>query len=175
MKAQAKVRGHNPPTVTSGALWGPPGNNSSRYRYRLWRVWEEGKRVLFIMLNPSTADAEKDDPTVHRCGSYARAWGFGSLEVVNLFALRSTDPKALRTHDVPTGEGNGFHIRQAAREAQLIVCAWGCHGDFLGQGEFIRTFLQANGHKLHVFGLTKGGFPKHPLYLKADLMPVEWK
>jgi hypothetical protein len=112
------------PTLTApegGAIFDGP------YRYRLWRGPESAPngRVLFVMLNPSTADATLDDQTIRRCRYFTRREGFDRLDVVNLFGLRSRDPQALRYHDDPIGPNNDWHIRDAAAVADLIVVAWG--------------------------------------------------
>src|SRR5579885_902200 len=98
-----------------------------RYRYTLTRVWgdQAGERCAFILLNPSTADAEKDDPTIRRCISYARRWGFAGLEILNLFAWRSTDPRALRMVPDPVGPMNLANIVAVTRSTPRIVCGWG--------------------------------------------------
>src|SRR4051794_16373452 len=110
--------------VVSDAVLSPDG----QYRYRLERTWEaRAGTVTWIMLNPSTADAEVDDPTLTRCLSFTRAAGWGRLLVVNLFALRSTDPAQLAQHADPVGPRNLDHVREALQEANLIVAAWGAH------------------------------------------------
>src|SRR5688500_11357729 len=100
-------------------------DRSGRYRYRLWRRWGDGGAVAFVMLNPSTADAERDDPTIRRCGGFARAWGFGSMVVVNLFALRSSDPQRLRRARDPVGRENDRHIIDVTGTSDAVVLAWG--------------------------------------------------
>jgi hypothetical protein len=145
-----------------------------RYRYRLDRWWEGGEgRVCWIMLNPSTADATQDDPTIRRCITFSKAWGYASLVVVNLFALRATDPKALR---LPAGAfqdeylsiigpENDDTILAAEAESQRVVAAWGNHGSLHGRGADVREMLRTQ--PLHL-GLTKTGEPRHPLYARAD-------
>ncbi|MCA9774331.1 MAG: DUF1643 domain-containing protein, partial [Myxococcales bacterium] len=99
------------------------------YRYGLIRLWDAARpRALFIMLNPSTADAEREDPTIRRCIGFARTWGFGSMEAVNLFAYRTTDPARLPLHPAPIGPANDAAIARAAGRAGTIVLAWGHHG-----------------------------------------------
>jgi hypothetical protein len=180
--------------IGRGASRSPCG----RYRYRLWREWRgthdpknwrwegfndgagepvgEPKSCLFIMLNPSTADAYDDDPTIRRCVGFARRWRYERLEVVNLFAFRATDPRDLLTlnhDDDPVGPGNLHNVRAAADRAGLIVCAWGAHGGHIGQDETLLGWL--GDRPRFALGLTKGGHPKHPLYLPADSRLVEFR
>src|SRR5689334_18589152 len=116
---------------TGGALFDPTG----RYRYRLWRQWDPAKpAVAFVMLNPSTADATTDDPTIRRCFGFAQGWGFGRLEVVNLFALRATDPRELARHPDPVGPANDAHIAAALALTDQAVAAWGCGGALRERG-----------------------------------------
>ncbi|MFI4897265.1 MAG: DUF1643 domain-containing protein [Phycisphaerales bacterium JB059] len=144
------------------------------YRYTLHRRWAPaGGRVCFCLLNPSTADEFKLDPTLTRCLGYARRWGFHAMEVVNIFALRSTDPGALREHDDPVGPGNDRAIRLAARRADRVVVGWGAHGALLGRGEQVARLLTDLCRPL-CLGLTNAGAPRHPLYLRKDLEPIEY-
>ena len=147
------------------------------YRYRLERcepVSEpragRGGTVTFVMLNPSVADNWRDDPTVHRCLGYAMAWGAGRLVVVNLFALVSTDPAALRTHRDPVGPENDEAIDRAVREADTVVCAWGVHGALRGRAADVLARIP----RPMALGITKGGEPKHPLYLRGGLRPMPY-
>lgn len=141
------------------------------YRYALFRGWEEGREsVLFVMLNPSTADAERDDPTVRRCVAYAKRWGFRSMVVVNLYALRATNPRALLKHPEPIGELNDRHISAHALGASRIVCAWGNHGT--GRSQAVVDMLIGAGHHLYCLDVNLTGEPVHPLYQKSDLEPL---
>lgn len=138
-----------------------------RYRYALWRMWDEERPiVLFVCLNPSAADEARDDPTVRRCLGYARAWGFGGLRLANLFALRATDPAALRRADDPTGPANDRWIARMAQGASRVVLAWGNQGG--ERGDAVRARLPDP----HCLRLTRSGQPAHPLYLPASLVPV---
>jgi len=145
----------------AGAVFDP----GARYRYRLWRRWAPGHQVLFVMLNPSTADAERDDPTIRRCAGFARAWGFAGMTVVNLFALRATDPARLRRARDPVGRDNDSHIAAAAAAADTVVVAWGIHGDLRARDRAVLALLAP--HRPRCLGLTCGGHPRHPLYLPA--------
>lgn len=141
-------------------------DETGAYRYLLTRRWSQGPTVLFVMLNPSTADAEIEDPTVRRCVNYAKAWGYGCLEVVNIFALRSTDPSLLYTATDPIGTDNDRFILEAAARAELIIAAWGTHGKIKGRGKEVLQLLRK--HFVYCLGLTSEGFPRHPLYLRKD-------
>lgn len=145
------------------------------YRYRLIRVWEpQGERALFVMLNPSTATETQNDPTVERCERRARALGFGSFAVANIFAYRATDPKVMRAASDPVGPGNDAAIAEMAAQADRIICAWGTHGLHLGRGAAVEALLRATGRDLHHLGLSKGGLPKHPLYIGYETQPDLW-
>ena len=148
-----------------------------QYRYRLWRVWgqpQQARRLCMVMLNPSTADEFKNDPTVERCCRRARMWGFDRLDVVNIFALRSTDPKGLYQCADPVGQANDAAILQAAQAADMTVAAWGNHGQLGGRGEAVMNLLQQAGVELHVLKLSKAGQPVHPLYqpYSAQAVPL---
>lgn len=136
------------------------------YRYYLWREWDAAApTVTFVLLNPSTADAEHDDPTLRRCVGFARRWGCGRLELLNLFALRATSPAELRRAADPVGPENDTILR-AARG--VIVVGWGNHGALHGRD---REVLGLLGEVL-VLGFTKQGQPRHPLYVRGDWSPL---
>ncbi len=126
--------------------------------------------MTFIMLNPSRADAELNDPTIRRCIGFAQAWGYGALEVVNLFAYRATRPQELRQAADPVGESCDRILLESARSAQMILLAWGNHGQYQNRGKVVIKLL-AEFETLHSLGLTKRGEPRHPLYLKRDTQP----
>ena len=144
------------------------------YRYLLVRTWASGPRVLFVMLNPSTATEAQNDPTVERCERRARALGFGSFAVANIFAYRATDPKVMRAVVDPVGPENDAVIGQSAAQADRVICAWGTHGLHLGRGAAVEGLLRQAGLPLYHLGLSKGGMPKHPLYIGYDTQPVLW-
>lgn len=146
------------------------------YRYLLTRVWaeegEKAKTVTFIMLNPSTADADIDDPTVRRCVSFAEDWGFNSLLIANLFAFRTSYPAKLLKAEDPIGPGNLRTLAMAAKIADQVVCAW---GDVVKKktieaySDHFRSVCSILGpQNPQCLGTTKHGAPKHPLYLPAD-------
>lgn len=124
------------------------------------------------MLNPSTATETEDDPTILRCEKRARMLGFGAMKVVNLFALRQTDPALLRRADAPEGPENRAVLLEAAAWADVIICAWGVHGAHLGQGARVLRDLARFQEKLRVLGLTRDGHPRHPLYVSYGTVPV---
>jgi len=127
------------------------------------------------MLNPSTADEKKLDPTCSRARDYAERWGYGALFVTNVFAFRSTDPDRLRTIEDPVGPGNDAAIVKAAKASALVVCAWGNHGAYLFRSREILGKLRANNISLHVLRLNANGEPAHPLYLPGALKPSAWE
>jgi hypothetical protein len=154
---------HKPIFIDKGVIF----DYTKRYRYKLWRTWGDGGRLAhFIMLNPSTADAEILDPTVTRCLRFALAWSCDGLVVTNIFALRSTDPKALYAEEDPIGDDTDAYVRAAADRCDINVCAWGVHGAYLDRGKIMTELLQP--YQPKCFGVTKDGHPKHPLYLKHD-------
>jgi hypothetical protein len=137
------------------------------YRYELTRRWTSGSFVTWIMLNPSTADASTDDPTIRRCSGFARLWGFGAMAVVNLFALRATDPRELKASDDPVGPQNDDAIHDAVVKSRLTVAAWGAHGSLHDRAAEV-VELVAELRPLYCLGQTRYGHPRHPLYLAAS-------
>ena len=145
------------------------------YRYSLTRDWDREKPVtLWVMLNPSTATHLEDDPTIRRCQGFSRAWGQGGIIVANIFALRSTDPKALYDHPDPIGPGNDEVIELLARNPRVesVVAAWGAHGDLDGRGQAVARLLARVAGVVHALSTTKSGQPGHPLYLGAETRPI---
>jgi len=144
-----------------------------RWRYLLWRRWDPSRPVAnFLMLNPSTADEFKLDPSCTRARNYAERWGYGGLIVTNIFGWRATDPRVMRSVKDPVGSGNDAAIVRAAREAKIVVCAWGTHGEHLGRGEEVVQLLSREGVSLHSLRVTADGYPSHPLYLPQTLTPA---
>lgn len=149
-----------------------------RYRYALERTFARGDRaVLFIGLNPSTATAETNDPTVRRAIGFARAWRFDRLLLGNVFAFRSTDPRGLRTVADPIGPDNDRHLLELANRAERIVCAWGVHATLNDRERKVVELLRDAGfeHRLCHLGVTKDGHPKHPLYLSSSTRLQPWR
>ena len=150
-------------------------SDCEQYRYSLTRVWDPtAQRVVFVMLNPSTATEVQNDPTIHRCEQRARSLGFGGFRAVNIFALRATDPRDMKAADDPEGPDNINALIEAATWADTIIAAWGVHGEHRAQGPAIAAKLHAAGHALNHLGLTKAGHPRHPLYLPYSAKPVLW-
>ena len=140
-----------------------------RYRYALWRTWNQSKpSVLFIGLNPSTADEANDDPTLRRCINYAKAWGYGGVCIANLFAYRATKPNDLLARKRVLGKDNNLWLIKLASEAGLVIAAWGNHGRYQHRASQVKSMIRP----LHYLKLTKQGQPSHPLYLKAELTPL---
>lgn len=153
------------------------------YRYLLRRkVGVQRTTCLFIMLNPSTADEKRNDPTVSRCIGFAKHWGFGRLEVCNIFAYRATDPGELyqlseyypANYNIANGPENIDYIRHAVVRADRVVCAWGNHGELFNRGIEVRNLVMNEGKFPLAFKITNKGQPIHPLYQKADAPLITW-
>lgn len=144
-------------------------SSCGRYRWWLRRTWPggNGEVVCFIMLNPSTADADMDDPTIRRCIGFAQAWGFSTLSVRNLFPWRATDPTELLAAKDPTGGSRGDIEVVGGCTAHVAVAAWGAHP--LAEQRAARICAQIArtypGKQLMCLGTTKHGHPRHPLYV----------
>lgn len=156
-----------------------------RYRWWLRREWTNWlpngelapvKGVCcFVMLNPSTADALQDDPTIRRCIGFAKSWGYHTLTVRNLFAFRATDPRELHStlHENVSGAPRNDQELIAALTADLTVIAWGAAVPVNRDTVVLRLFRETFPKKpLYCLGTTKGGYPRHPLYVRADQQPV---
>lgn len=140
------------------------------YRYELRRGWgtDAEPKICWVMLNPSTADATKDDPTVRLCRGFSNRWGFGSMVIVNLFAFRSPHPKVLVAHSSPIGPHNDAAILGAATEADRVMAAWGVHGAHLTRGAKVTQMLTSAGFELWCLGTTKSGAPRHPRFVVPE-------
>jgi hypothetical protein len=147
-------------------------SDCQQYRYELRRVWDESKPlVLFIGLNPSTADGETEDNTSRVCINYARRWGYGGLLLGNLFAYRSTDQSALYTAPDPVGPKNDKWLKKLQDEAKLVICAWSGTGSYKDRDTTVLHFLR----NPHCLIKLKSGHPGHPLYKRSDLQPVPYE
>lgn len=146
------------------------------YRYWLSRYWDDNKDVVgWIMLNPSTADHRKDDPTIRRCIGYAKDWGYGGIMVVNLFAFRTSSPKDLLKAEYPIsgnsgdwkGKQNDYWLKTSTAHCKIIIAAWGGNGSYLNRGQQVIEMFP----DLMYLKLNSDKQPAHPLYLKGDLKP----
>jgi len=164
--------------ITKGTdLAGAVFDDTGQYRYQLWRrespAWlqsngRQQRTILWVMLNPSTADEQQLDPTLRRCANYSHGWGFTAWEVCNLFAFRATDPKRMLSVVDPVGEDNDGMILEAAQRADQIVAGWGGHGTHRGRDIGVTALLKSTGKPVYCLK-TVGIFsqPAHPLYLPA--------
>jgi hypothetical protein len=165
------IRQHTLGDAPSEAVY----STCERYRYVLTRIWDDARsRVLFVMLNPSTATEMRNDPTVERCERRARALGHGAFRVCNIFAFRATDPRVMRAQADPVGPDNDSAIVQGCAWADAVICAWGAHGAWLDRGAQVAALVRASGRPVLHLGLTAGGQPRHPLYIAYDRQPQPW-
>jgi len=152
----------------SQAVFGP----GRVHRYLLTRQWGTGPALVMVMLNPSTADATRDDQTIIRCKGFARREGCGQLIVVNLFALRSTDPRVLAGHPDPVGAASDAVITWICKPGRPVIAAWSAHGHLNGRDSQVAEMLRDAGIELSCLGVTKSGCPRHPARLPANT-PIE--
>ncbi|WP_209505092.1 MULTISPECIES: DUF1643 domain-containing protein [unclassified Ruegeria] len=165
------TRSHTKGDAPSTAIY----SDCEKYRYSLTRIWDpEGRKALFVMLNPSTATEVQNDPTVERCERRARALGFGAFQVTNIFAWRDTDPRKMRAAADPVGPENDAAILDGVQWADQVIAAWGTHGAHLERGPAVEALLRGTGQSLFHLGLTKDGHPKHPLYIAYTQQPELW-
>jgi hypothetical protein len=158
-------------------------SDCGRYRYLLWRSWgpDDSPRAVFLMLNPSTAGAKMDDPTIRKCIGFARRWGCGGLDVVNLFAWRATDPRELARLSmlVAVGDRNADYIAHAMRPGSTVVCAWGSCGNAAVK-KMVRERLVVVKKQLRLLAATQclgravDGNPRHPLMLGYGTQLEPW-
>lgn len=165
-----EIREFRTQTVASVAVYSDCG----AYRYRLSRRWGSGRTVNFIMLNPSVADEQKNDPTVERCERRARFMGFGGFSVTNIFAWRDTDPRAMRRAPAPEGPENNSVLLAEAASAHQAIAAWGTHGAHRNRGPQTEVILRDAGILLFHLGLSRHGHPRHPLYVPYAQQPILW-
>lgn len=143
----------------SGAIF----SEDRRYRYQLWRIWDESKhKIMFIGLNPSTANESTDDPTIRRVIRFAKDWGYGGVLMGNLFALISPYPNDLFTSNDPLGD-NDKHLKVMVESAEKVVFAWGAFSQAVNREAEVSSWIDG-----YCLGKNKDGSPKHPLYLKSD-------
>ena len=165
------TRTHDDAGTWSSAVY----SDCETYRYMLRRDWAgSGPHLIYILLNPSTASAEKNDPTIERCERRARAAGFAGFSVANIFAFRATYPRALRHSADPVGPENDAVLAGISAGGDRILCGWGAHGALFGRGGEIADMLRRQGRDLWHLGLTKAGHPRHPLYIGYAQKPQPW-
>ncbi|MBD2102006.1 DUF1643 domain-containing protein [Leptolyngbya sp. FACHB-261] len=157
-------------------------DSTGHYRYNLWREWNEGPRLVFVMLNPSTANETKNDPTIRRCIGFAQAWGYGAVEVVNLFAYRSTRPEQLSRVADPIGPENDRYLLAAQERAQMLLFAWGNQGVLQQRHQAVLKLLRPRfqsckpSYELgYCLGMTQVGQPRHPLYVRSETAPIPYQ
>jgi hypothetical protein len=154
-------------------------SDCGKYRYRLDRELGDGYRVVGIMVNPSTADAETDDATIRKWLGFARRNGWGRVTIGNKFAFRATDIKRLREAGDRIGPDNDRYLEQIMREADLLIVAWGTLGkipeSLRSRWKDIVRMADHAGRKLHCFGTAQDGHPLHPLMLGYDTKVIEWE
>lgn len=149
-----------------------------RFRYSLSRVWDhEGPRVCWLMLNPSTADANVDDPTIRKCVKFSRRLGYGGMVAVNLYAYRATDPEDLHDAEDPVGPENVRYIEAALRQTCGSIAAWGEGIPKIRAGMrlCIDRLFEWGYTRWSCLGMNKSGMPKHPLYVRDDARLLEWR
>lgn len=146
--------------ITKGAHFSECG----KFRYRLWRRWSEGRALVFIMLNPSTADGLSDDHTIRKCVWFAKMFGYGAIEVVNLFAYCATKPSALKTAGFPVGPDNDMHLNAVLSGSGAVVCAWGVNAKGLPRVAEVMQLVHDHYHDAYALRQSDG-VPHHPLML----------
>jgi hypothetical protein len=148
-------------------------SNCGKFRYSLKREWLGGDGIVaFIMLNPSTADATQDDPTIRRCIGFAKAWRYAGIEVVNLYAFRATRPADMFAAEDPVGPENDAHIVEACTRAGLVIVAWGAIA--ARRRDRVAAARAMIRRDIYALGLTSAGDPRHPLYVRGDAQPIRW-
>jgi hypothetical protein len=145
-----------------------------QYRYRLERRWGTGKVWVFILINPSIANATRPDPTITRLVTRAKMNGAGGIVVLNLFALVSTKPTGLKLVDDPVGPENDAHLLAVCQEASEVICGWGTNGKLFGRDQVVLKMLADHGIVTKALFINDDGTPKHPLYCGYDLQPIPY-
>lgn len=168
--------------VNENIQCGATFSNCRKWRYTLYRTWDKFKPVcMFIGLNPSTADEFVNDPTINRCMLFAQRWGYGQLIMTNIFSFRATDPRIMKQCPDPIGPDNDYWLKYSAIMTSvkkfpgegIIVAAWGSYGSYMDRGDSVYNLIIEIG-KIYILGKTKKDHPRHPLYLKNDIVPYEW-
>jgi hypothetical protein len=142
------------------------------YRYTLTRTWDSSAEPLvFILLNPSTADASQNDPTIRRCIGFAKRWGFGGIVVVNLYAYRARNPRDMLAADDPVGTDNDRIIAEVV-DGNTVVAAWGTNARHERVAEVLELIPRTK--RLLALEITKYGHPRYPLYVLGEAQPLPW-
>ena len=142
-----------------------------KYRYVLSRIWDESKpTVMFIGLNPSTADETEDDPTIRRCINFATSWGYGGVYMLNLFAFRATEPRVMKEAENPIGNDNNKYLEEYSNKCDKVVCAWGNDGNYKNRSKEVLSKI----NNLYYLKLNQSGEPAHLLYLSCSLVPTKF-
>ena len=148
--------------------YGADFSECRKYRYTLWRFWDKNlPKIMFLGLNPSTADEVNNDPTVTRCINYSKLWGYGGMYMMNIFAYRTTYPVELKKAKMPIGKDNDFWILKISGKVDKCIGAWGNDGEFIDRHKTICEIIP----ELYCLKINNSGQPSHPLYLKSDLTP----
>lgn len=142
-----------------------------KYRYKLWRIWDDTKPiVMFIGLNPSTANEFDSDPTITRCINFAKSWGYGGMYMCNLYTYVSTDPKKLQTSGEDLSINNRI-LLETKLECEIVVFCWGCFKGIDKRAQLVAEIFD----EPYCIRITKSGKPEHPLYLPSDLKPIRFE
>ncbi len=167
-----------------GDLWGPLIKTEAvfspcmAYRYWLEGKWSDSPALIVWMLNPSTADQSRLDPTIAGLIKRAKAWGYGAVVVINLFAYRATDPGDMKKAADPIGPANDLFTDIALARAYdsgfPVICGWGNHGGHMERSDWARAIAAERGASLAAFNITASGQPQHPLYIPHDIRPQPW-
>lgn len=152
---------------TSGATF----SDDCAYRYRLWRRWDEGDTLGWVLLNPSTADETESDPTLTRCIDFSKRFGYGSLVIVNLFGYQTSEPSEMKQREDPVGPENDEHLRTVCEAVDTIIAGWGNSGEHEERAITVAQMLEG---KLHALAVNQTGHPRHPLYVSKDTEPVPY-
>ncbi|NEQ52785.1 MAG: DUF1643 domain-containing protein [Leptolyngbya sp. SIO3F4] len=162
--------------VTNSPVGSAIFDSSHKYRYCLTRSWPANhvSQVTFIMLNPSQANAEQDDPTLRACSQFAKAWGYTQLTVVNLFAYRTSKPENLASETDPIGPSNDRYLLAATDASKQVILAWGNWGTLLNRAQAVVQLLKPYRSKLYCLSYNRSGQPRHPLYIKRNTTPLAW-
>ena len=145
-------------------------DKTGQYRYQLDRRWQDdGATVAFIMLNPSTADEKRDDPTLRACIQFAQRWEYAALSVVNLFGYRTPHPNVLKTAEDPVGPENDEYVMRVVDAAEKVVLGWGNFGGLWGRDRAVLDLLKLHKRKIYCLQRNKSGHPRHPLYIRRTV------